>query len=145
MVMPTTLLHRILNTGDILSTDTTISITGGPTIVQNHGLIASDLGAAVASNRALTVVNHGTISGGAPTTGFGTASVVATLKLRACAAVENAPACAERIAVKPRPRIAVATMTSSNVKPRVWRGFTPDPTRGCPPLDPDQAEAWTLR
>src|SRR4051812_46351044 len=39
--------------------------------------------------------------------------------LRECAALWNAPACAERIAVRPRPRIATATSTSRRVKPRL--------------------------
>src|SRR5271166_6172910 len=37
--------------------------------------------------------------------------------LRACAALANAPACAERMAVRPRPRMDTATSTSRSVKP----------------------------
>src|SRR5262249_39173892 len=40
--------------------------------------------------------------------------------LRACAALANAPAWAERMAVRPRPRMATDTSTSSSVKPRLF-------------------------
>src|SRR5262245_59723774 len=42
--------------------------------------------------------------------------------LRACAALANGPACAERIAVSPSPRMETATRISRREKPREWRG-----------------------
>src|SRR5262245_7726305 len=50
------------------------------------------------------------------------ARLVARLRLRACAEAANDPACADRIAVRPSPRMATATITSSSVKPESWRG-----------------------
>src|SRR5262245_49347575 len=42
------------------------------------------------------------------------------LMLRACAALAKAPACADKIAVRPRPRLATATITSSKVNPPLF-------------------------